>query len=178
MDLKEDTLNKNMIFEGNILNLRIDDVSLPDGNKSKREIIEHSGGVTILPVTDDGRIIMVKQYRKPVEEVLLELPAGKLENNEEPVHCAKRELWEETGYRANDVSHICSFYTSPGYSDELLHLYSAKNLYKAKKEKTEPGEFVEMCYIKKDEIIKKILNGEIKDSKTIIGLLAHLEGIE
>lgn len=176
--LNEITLDSEMIFKGNILKLRIDDIKLPDGTKSKREIVEHSGGVTILPVTDDDRIIMVKQYRKPVEEVVLELPAGKLESDEEPEQCAKRELWEETGFRTENIDFICSFYTSPGYSDELLYLYSARELFAAEEDRSEPGEFVEVCYLQKDEIIPKIINGKIKDSKTIIGLLAYLEGID
>jgi ADP-ribose pyrophosphatase len=176
-ELDEITLNSKMIFQGNVLNLRIDNIKLPDGEESKREVVEHSGGVTILPITDDNRIIMVKQYRKPVEEVVLELPAGKLEIDEEPAQCAKRELWEETGYRSDDVDLICSFYTTPGYSDELLYLYSAKSLYEAKIDRSEPGEFVEMCFLKREEIIDKIMSGKIKDAKTIIGLLAHLEGL-
>lgn len=168
-DLYEETVTSQIHFQGQILNVRVDQVKLPDGNTTKREVVEHSGGVTIIPVTDAGEIILVKQYRKAADQVLLELPAGKLEPEEDPETCAGRELEEETGYRAGKLEKLFSFYTTPGYSDEILHLYLAGELVKSVTS-MDDGEFIEIKKIKMEEIDKYINQGKIKDAKTIIGL--------
>ncbi len=175
INFNEETITSKTVFKGNILNLKVKKVKLPDNSQGSREIIEHSGGATIIPVTTDNNIIMVKQYRKAPEEILLELPAGKLEKGESPLECVKRELEEETGYRAHNIKKLFSFYTSPGYSNEILHLFIGEQLEFTSRN-PDPGEFIERIIIKPEEIMDLIFDGKIKDSKTIIGLLYFLRG--
>jgi len=167
---EEKTLKTDKIFSGKILNLRIDEVELPNGKISTREIVEHSGAVAILPVFENGDILMVKQYRKPVEEVLLEIPAGKLEINENPLECAKRELEEETGYKARNWEYMGYIYTTPGFSNEKIHLYVAENLEKTV-QSTDEDEFIEVIRLPESEILEMISQGKIVDSKTICAFL-------
>ncbi|AGB18935.1 NUDIX hydrolase [Thermoanaerobacterium thermosaccharolyticum] len=174
MNLNEPTKNSNTIFSGRIINLRIDDVVLPNGKVAKREIVEHGGGVSILAINKDGKIIMVKQYRKPAEKVLLEIPAGKLNIGEKPDECAKRELMEETGYIAKELKHLFSFYPSPGFSTEVLHLYLANDLEKGTPH-TDPDEFLNVYEYSVDEIKEMIENGLIEDAKTLIALLYYIK---
>ncbi|WP_034429000.1 NUDIX hydrolase, partial [Caldisalinibacter kiritimatiensis] len=122
MTFEEKTMKSEKIYEGKILNLRIDTVELPDKKYTKREIVEHPRAVAIVPITAKGEIILVKQYRKPVEKELLEIPAGKLEVGEEPKTCAIRELKEETGVTANKLTYLFEFFTSPGFSNEKMYL--------------------------------------------------------
>ena len=125
MGFEEKTMKSERIYEGKIVNLRVDTVELPDKKYSKREIVEHPGAVGIVPITEDGKIILVKQFRKAVEKPLLEIPAGKIEINEEPKETALRELFEETGYYSNNMEYIIEFYTSPGFSNEKIYLFLA-----------------------------------------------------
>ncbi|MFP4015750.1 MAG: NUDIX hydrolase [Halanaerobiales bacterium] len=173
MDQQEKTIRSEDIYSGKILNLRIDRVSIPNGNQAEREIVEHSGGVCILAVTDNNRILLVEQFRKPVEGNLLELPAGKLEKDEDPLECAKRELVEETGYQAESVEYLFSFHTSPGYSNEIIHLYLASDMEEVGVDPDE-NEIIINHQLEKKDIMKMISTGKIKDSKTIIGLLYYL----
>ena len=135
-----------------------------------REVVEHPGAVGIVALKENGDIVMVKQYRKAVEQVLLELPAGKLEQGENPLDCAARELTEETGYTAGDLRYLVSFYTSPGFSNEIMHMFLATNLKEGKKD-PDDDEMVETVEISRDRAIDMILKGEIKDGKTIAGIL-------
>ncbi|MDK2918916.1 MAG: ADP-ribose pyrophosphatase [Candidatus Petromonas sp.] len=169
--ITERTIKTDKIYQGKIINLRVDTVELPDKKYSKREIVEHPGAVAIVPITNNNKIIMVKQYRKPVEETLLEVPAGKLEINEEPIECAKRELLEETGYKSEDLEYILSFYTSPGFSNESISIYTARNLVKDIAQPDE-DEYIEIQEYEIDELIKMIQEGNIKDAKTIISILS------
>jgi len=174
--LKEKTINSKMIFEGNIINLRVDEVELPNGNLSKREIVEHSGGVAVV-ACKDSKVIMVEQFRKPGEEILLELPAGKLEKDEDKKGCAYRELEEETGYRATSLEWLCSFYTSPGFTDEIIEIYLAKELIKYE-QNPDDDEFVRVKELEIAEVARMLAEGEFRDAKTIIGLqylLAQLD---
>lgn len=174
MDFFEATVNTQYIFSGKILKLRLDEVELPDGKYSTREIVEHPGAVAIIPIDEDKNVIMVRQYRKPVEEVLLEIPAGKLEANEDVHTCAQRELLEETGYKAEKMIHIMEFYTTPGFSNEKMSLFLALGL-EAAESKADEDEFIKREKIPLDKAIEMIKNGEIKDAKTIVGLLlSHL----
>jgi len=166
----ERTIKSDKIYQGKIINLRIDTVELPDKKYSKREIVEHPGAVAIVPITYDNKVVMVRQFRKSVEEVLLEIPAGKLEIGEEPLQCAKRELLEETGYKSDELEFIFSFYTSPGFSNEVINLYLAKNLIKDIAQPDE-DEYIEIEEHNIDDIIDMINEGKIKDAKTIIALL-------
>lgn len=169
MMFEEKTMKSDKLYEGKLLNLRVDTVELPDKKYSKREVIEHPGGVGIIPVTEDDSIILVKQYRKAVERFLLEIPAGKLELNEEPRETAQRELKEETGYEAGRMEYLLEFYTSPGFTNEKIYLFLATDLIEGEAS-PDSGEFIEYEKHKIDDLIKMVERGEIKDSKTIIGI--------
>lgn len=169
MNFEEKTMKSDKLYEGKLLNLRIDTVELPDKKYSKREIIEHPGGVAILPITEDNCIILVEQYRKAVEKFLLELPAGKLELNEEPGETAKRELKEETGLSANKLEYLLEFYTSPGFTNEKIYLFLATDLVQGELE-PDSGEFIKTVKVSIDDLTKMVDRGEILDSKTIIGV--------
>lgn len=169
MMYEEKTMKSDKLYEGKILNLRIDTVELPDKKYSKREIVEHPGGVAIVPITSDNSLVLVKQYRKAAESFLYEIPAGKLEVNEEPRETAIRELREETSYEAKKLTYISEFYTSPGYCNEKIHLFLAEDIYEVESE-PESGEFIEKVKIPIEDLIKMIDRGEIIDSKTIIGI--------
>ncbi len=166
---EEKTMKSDKLYEGKILNLRIDTVELPDKKYSKREIVEHPGGVAVIPVTDDNSVILVKQYRKAVERFLYEIPAGKLELNEEPRQTAVRELKEETGFTANKLTYLYEFYTTPGYCNEKIYLFLGEELVEGEAV-PDPGEFIESVKIHIDDLLKMIDRGEIIDSKTIIGI--------
>src|SRR6056297_423448 len=159
---KEEILESEYIYEGSILNLRKDNVKLYNDHETYREVVEHSGGVAIVPVTEEGKILMVKQYRIAVDEVVLELPAGKLEEDEDVKKCAARELEEETGFRPADIKELFHFYTTPGYSSEKLHLFIADGL-KHYGQNLDMGEYIEIVELEEEEIIPNILNGKIKD---------------
>src|SRR5665647_1488313 len=128
MDFEEKTVSSREIFQGKIVKLRVDTVVLPDSRQSTREVVEHAGAVAIVALDENRNIIMVRQYRKPVEEVLLEIPAGTLEANEDPLLCAQRELQEETGFTAEHWQKILAYYSAPGFCNERLHLYLASGL--------------------------------------------------
>lgn len=166
----EKTIESRSIYNGKMINLRVDSVELPNGNTANREIVEHPGAVCIAAVTDDNDLVLVRQFRKPVEEMLLELPAGKLEPGEDPKDCAARELAEETGYSAKRLEYMFSFYTSPGFSDEVMHMYSAHGLI-AGDDNQDDDEMVELIPIKLDNAIGMALSGRIKDAKTLVGIL-------
>lgn len=163
-------LNSEIIFRGKVFNTKVDQIEYNSGNKAVREVAEHPGGAVVVPVTDDGKIVMVTQHRFPMNKVLLELPAGKLSKNEDPKICAVRELEEETGYKSDNVIELGSIYTTPGYSTEKLWIYLAKDL-KAGNHNREEGEFgMEVFEFSFDEVEEKIYNGEIVDGKTICGI--------
>lgn len=139
---EEPTISSKTIFQGKVVKLQVDEVRLPNGKTATRELVRHPGVVAVLPLTKDGKMIVVEQYRKPLERSIVEIPAGKLEQGEDPLQCAHRELKEETGFTANQISHLCSFYTSPGFADELLHLYIAEELMEGQA-KPDEDEFVD-----------------------------------
>lgn len=176
---EEKTLHTNKIFEGKIISLQVDEVELPDGNRSKREIVRHPGAVAVIAVTSDNKIIMVEQYRKPLERSLIEIPAGKLEKGEEPLSSAKRELEEETGLQSDEWSYITSFYTSPGFADELIYIYVAKNVYPV--ENSRPGdedEFIDIYHATLDEAKEWKRQEKIRDAKTEYALVyAEAKGL-
>jgi ADP-ribose pyrophosphatase len=169
MVYEEKTMKCDKIYEGKILNLRIDTVELPDKKYSKREIVEHPGGVAIVPITNDNNIILVKQYRKAIDKFILEIPAGKLEINEEPRETAIRELKEETGYIANELKYLLEFYTSPGYCNEKIYIFLATDIVEGVAT-PENGEFIEIEKYNIFDLLKMIDRGDIVDSKTIIGI--------
>lgn len=179
MYLEEKTIKENTIFEGRIFTVRKDEVQLPDGHTSTREVAYHNGGVCVAPLTEDNELIMVKQFRYPYKEILIELPAGKLEKDENPYDAGMRELEEETGYVTKEMKSLGEFYPTPGYCSEIIHLYYADNLIK-KEQKLDEGEFLEVEKIKLKDALKMVLNGEIKDGKTqtIILKLAFIKGMK
>lgn len=171
--MKEKTSKSELIYKGKILNLRLDKVILPNGREAKREIIEHSGSVAILPLIDKDKFLLVRQYRKPLEKTLLEIPAGRIEKGENLKECAKRELREETGYQSNDFKKLASVYLAPGYSSEIIHIFLARNLKKSKPNPDE-DEFIKTVILNKKEVLDKIIDNKIKDSKTIVSILLFL----
>lgn len=158
------------IFKGFVFDVKVDQIKYDSGNKGVREVILHNGGAVVVPITDEGKIVLVKQYRYPFDEFMYELPAGKLEINEDPKECAIRELTEETGYSSIKVSTLGRIYTSPGFCNEILYIFLAEHL-KAGDHNREEGEHgMEVYEFTLDEVNKMITNGEIVDAKTISGV--------
>lgn len=168
-DLREKTIQSEEVFTGRVIRLLVDEVELPNGKQAKREIVRHPGAVAIIAITPEQRMVMVRQFRKPLEKTILEIPAGKLEKGEDPLACAKRELIEETGYRAEEMEFVSKFYTSPGFADELLYIY--KGLFLTVGEaKPDHDEFVELVELTLEQAFEKIQSGEIIDAKTIFAV--------
>jgi ADP-ribose pyrophosphatase len=166
----EITVKSEKIFEGKIINLRVDTVELENQKYTKREIVEHKSAAAIVAVTEKGEMLLVKQYRKAVEDFLYEIPAGILNIAEEPIECAFRELKEETGYEAKNIHQIYEFYTSPGFTNEKVYLFKAKDLTFTSTNFDE-DECIETISVSKEEAKKMIETGRITDSKTLIGML-------
>ena len=169
MTYEEKTLKSERIYDGRILNLRKDTVTVETGT-SEREIVEHNGGAVIVPVTDDGKIVMVKQYRKAAERVMLEVPAGKIDPGEDHYTTAIRELREETGYTADNVRFLTKMYPSVGYSEEKLYIYMVTGLTPGETDPDE-NEAIDVVEIPLEEIHKDIMEGKIEDAKTICGIM-------
>ncbi len=165
METKEVTVFKNTIFKGKILNLRVDIAGLPDGREAVREVVEHNGGVTVAALTDELELIFVRQFRYPYMEEVLELPAGKLEKGENPLEAGKRELREEGGVIAGQYINLGEFYPSPGYTNEVIYLYGARDLTEAEQE-LDDDEFLNVERIPLLKAVDMVLSGEIKDGKT------------
>ncbi len=170
MKLNEETLSTSYAFDGRLIRVRTDVVRLPDGREAGREIVEHSGGVGIIALTDDGRIMTVRQYRHAPREEVLEIPAGKLERGEEPLLAAKRELSEEVGVTAENWRYLGVLYPTPGYCEELDHLYLATGLSSGETHPDE-DEFLEVGSIPLSEAVEAVMRGEIPDAKTQIAIL-------
>jgi ADP-ribose pyrophosphatase len=153
-------------YDGKYLKVRLDDVELINGHAAKRVVVEHPGGVGVLAVTPRGDVVLVRQYRYPVGEELLEIPAGKLERGEIPLDCAKRELSEETGYSASEWQELGFIYTSPGYSDERLYLFRATGLITGDVH-PDNDEFVETVEIPFAELLAQVKSGALRDAKTV-----------
>ncbi|KYD02252.1 NUDIX hydrolase [Bacillus atrophaeus] len=165
--LEEKTITKEKLFSGKVIDLYVEDVELPNGKTSKREIVKHPGAVAVLAVTDSNKIILVNQYRKPLERTIVEIPAGKLEKGEEPEYTALRELEEETGYTAKKLTKITAFYTSPGFADEIVHLFLAEDLsVLEEKRELDEDEFVEVMEVTLEDALKLVETREVYDAKT------------
>jgi ADP-ribose pyrophosphatase len=163
-------LKSKILYKGKVFDHQVDEIEYESGNKSIREIVIHPGGAVIVPVKDDGKIILVKQFRYPLQKALMELPAGKLDKNEDPLVCATRELEEETGYKAREIKKLGEIYTAPGYCTEILHIYSAKGLIPGNHNREEGEHGMEILELTLTEIEEMISNGKINDAKTIIGI--------
>ena len=168
--LEEKTLSSAYIYQGKIINLRHDKVKLPDDRETIREIVEHPGAVAILALTEKKEIVMIRQFRKPADEVLWELPAGTMEEGEDLVSCARRELEEETGYYPRKIKKLITFFSTPGFCNEKLTLFLAEDLEKKNKNE-DADEFIEVELIKPNEALRLVKENVIKDAKTIIGIL-------
>ena len=163
-------LSSKTVFDGKLLHVTYDTVQVENGNESWREVVRHPGAVAILAVLPDGKIIMERQYRYAIGDTLLEIPAGKLDEGEEPLAAAKRELHEETGYDAEHWKKLGSIVTSPGFCDEVIHIFLATGLEKGEQQLDE-DEFVEVLACSLEELEGKIATGELFDGKTIAGLM-------
>ncbi len=170
MNLEEKTLTQKELFHGKIITLRLDTVSLPNGNKASREIVEHPGGVCIAALTKENELLFVKQYRYPYHEVVLELPAGKLEKGQNPLENGKRELKEETGAIARNYLSLGKLYPSPGYCGEIIHLYFCR-VDSFGEASPDGDEFLQVLKIPIDRAVEMVLNNEIPDAKSQTAIL-------
>lgn len=166
--LKETKIDGGIAYDGGFLKVHRDTVSLPDGKHTKREYIRHPGAVVIIPVLDDGKILLERQYRYPNDRVFIELPAGKIDPGEDPLACAIRELEEETGYTASEWKFVSTIHNAIAYSDEHLDIYLARGLT-AGEAKLDDGEFIETITTSVDEMLDWVRSGKITDVKTVIG---------
>ncbi len=165
MEIFEKTVEKNYVYKGRIINVRCDKAELHNGNPCTREVVEHNGGVCIAPITENNELIFVRQFRYPYMEMVLELPAGKLELGEDPFEAGKRELEEETGTVAENYYNLGKFYPTPGYCGEIIYLYAASGL-RATAMNPDEDEFLEVEKISIDKAVDMVINGEIPDGKT------------
>lgn len=175
---EERTIRTEQIYDGKVVHLQVDDVTLPNGKTSKREIIKHPGAVAIIPITKDNKIVFVEQYRKPLEKSLVEIPAGKLEPGEKPEETAIRELKEETGYTTNELEFVASFYTSPGFADEIMYIYKSDKLEPLKETVDgDDDEFIEIMELTLEEAQQYVKENRIHDAKTNYAIL-YLQTLE
>ncbi|MCL2754632.1 MAG: NUDIX hydrolase [Oscillospiraceae bacterium] len=179
MTLLEKTLSREVIYKGRIITVRKDAVELPNGNRSDREVVEHSGGVCVVPLTKDGFVFLVEQFRYPHGKAILEIPAGKLEGGENPEACGVRELYEETGFRLKEGQKLQSLgqmYPTPAYCAEVIHMYLANGLCElsdldVQGNKLDADEFLNVVKLPFNEAVDLVLRGEIQDAKTQVALL-------
>ena len=170
MVFEEKTLKSDIIYKGKILNLRRDIVEAVNGNTAEREIIEHDGGVTVAAITDENKMVMVRQFRNAPGRVILEAPAGKREKGEEPIETVARELKEETGYTASEIIFLTKFYSSIGYSEEMIYLYLCRGLTPGETD-FDDNESLDIIEYDLNELFDMVVSGEIEDAKTIIAIL-------
>lgn len=171
MNLTETFVASELIFTGNIIHLSVDTVLLPNGKTATREFVHHNGAACILATTPDDKVVLVRQYRHPAGHILLEVPAGKLDHaDEDPKDCAQRELAEETPYACTQLNYVCHFFSAPGFTNEVLHLYQAKNVLPNSALSADEDEFVEAVLMSKDEVKAALAAHEIQDAKTLIAL--------
>ncbi|NLN65980.1 MAG: NUDIX hydrolase [Clostridiaceae bacterium] len=169
MEYEEKTVREERKYSGNIINVNRATVILPNGKQATRDIVRHPGASVVVPITDNGELLLVKQYRKPCEMISLELPAGKLDEGESPETCAVRELEEETGYIAGNIYRAMSVHSTPGFSDEVLHIFVAMNLSEGSFCPDE-DEFISCRKYTVEQCLQMICDGQITDAKTIIGI--------
>ncbi len=171
MDLTEKTLESTTIFEGKIMTILYDQAQLPNGKVAAREVCLHPGGVGVLPLDKDGTVSLVRQYRYPLHELLLEIPAGKLDHGAEDQDlAARRELSEETGLEAGELIYLGKIYASPGFCTEALHMYLARDLRQSDSHPDE-DEFLDVVKMSFDELLEQVMSGEITDAKTVATVL-------
>ena len=169
-NFKEETIKKEYKFNGEIIQLRVDTVTTPSGNTATREIVEHPGGVCVVPIDEKGNVIMEWQYRRPFDENIFEIPAGKLIKGEDPLECGKRELEEETGMCAKKYVYLGKMLPTPGFCGEIIHMYAAFDLYEGKINRDE-DELMEIVRVPLEKLVDMIVFGEIIDAKTSVAIL-------
>ena len=167
--LVERCIGSEVLLRGSFLHVHRAQVALPDGGRATREYIEHPGAVLILPLLDDGKLLLERQYRYPLQRVLLEFPAGKIDPGEDTLVCAQRELREETGYRAREWAYAGTLHNAPAYSDERIEIWFARGLI-AGAPQLDDGEFIELVALGEDELDARMLDGSLTDAKTLIAL--------
>lgn len=167
----EKLLESHLAYQGKVVKLRLDTYESQDKTKLF-ELVEHPGAVVLLPIDPKGRILMIRQWRRAVEEILLELPAGTLEENEDPLFCAQRELQEETGFKAGKLTNLTSFYSAPGFCNEKLHLFLAEDLLPSNLPQDE-DEGIDLAPMQLSEAIELIEKGLCRDAKTIASILLY-----
>lgn len=173
MDISEKKINSETVYSGVIVDVTLDDAKLVSGKTVKREVVHHPGGAAVIPIDDEGFCHCVRQYRYPMQRMMLEVPAGKLDKGEDPKVCAERELSEETGLSADELIYLGAVCTSPGFSDERLHIYLALGLHPGETHPDE-DEFLNVEKHRLDELLGMVMSGEIEDAKTVIAVLkAH-----
>ena len=177
MVLKEKTITSEIKFEGKIVKARVENVELENGQKAYREFVDHPGGVGVVAITPDKKMLMVKQFRKAIEDETVEIPAGKLESGEDPLVCGIRELEEETGYKAKEFIALGFIYPSPGFTNERTYIYLAKDLYKGTVNPDE-DEFLDILEMPIEEIHSMIIENKINDAKTVAGFYKAMEYIK
>ncbi len=166
--LKETRVDGDIAYDGHFLKVQRDTVALPDGKTTIREYIRHPGAVVIVPLLDDGKVLLERQFRYPHKQVFIEFPAGKIDPGEDPLACAKRELQEETGYSATDWQFLCTIHNAIAYSDEHLDIYMARGLTPGPN-KLDDGEFLETITASIEQVLDWVRQGKITDVKTVIG---------
>lgn len=168
--MREVQLSRKEIYKGRVVHLLEDQVRLPDGQEARREVILHPGGVGILPLMEDGTVLVVRQFRYPQGKVLTEIPAGKLEFGEDPLSCGKRELQEEVGAAAEEWVDLGTIYPTPAYDTEVIHIYLARGLSFGEQH-LDPGEFLNVERVPFQALYERVMAGEIADAKTQIAVL-------
>lgn len=168
----EETVSTKRVFEGRLLEVRVDEVRLPSGRVTTREIVEHPGAVAIVAADADGNLLLVRQYRKAPDQELLEIPAGTREKNEDAVDCVRRELQEETGYLARTVERLGGFFTAPGFCTEFIEIYLATELQREPVVGPEDENIV-LIRLPEDDVLKLIKTGQIHDGKTIAAMMLY-----
>ena len=169
-DLKEDKISSTQIFSGKLIDLYLDNVRLPNGKKSTREWIDHPGAVCIVPILDNGDVLLIRQFRYGPREEFIEIPAGKIDKNEDPLKCGLRELEEETGYKSNKLTFLTNIHPAIGFSNEKMWMYLAEELELSKK-KLDEDEFLELLPTPLNKALEWVFSGKITDVKTIIGIM-------
>ncbi len=170
--LAERTISSELIYKGKIINLKVDTVALPqEGRTGTREVVEHAGAVAVVPVNEQGELFLVRQYRYAAGKALLEIPAGRVEPGEDYAESARRELQEETGYTARKVEKLIKFYSTPGFTNEQIHIFLATGLV-LKEQDLDEDEFIDVLKIPYARALDMIWTGEICDAKSIAGILA------
>lgn len=170
MELTEQTVSSQTVFEGKIITVKVDKALLPNGAQAGREVVEHPGGVCILALREDGTVPLVRQFRYPLGDVMLELPAGKLEHGEEPRPAAIRELGEEVGLEPGELTDLGFIYVSPGFCTEKLHMYLARNV-KTVPVHPDEDEFLDIVNLPFEKLVELVMSGQLTDGKTVATVL-------